>query len=251
MNSYKIWNFVVRIYEMANNHRKQIIWALMIVLLQIVLVLWYLNFKKPLNSLENIENGIAELSQEQKDINNNIKLIRYQLVIMTEKDSAMDEQLKYYPAILPLAVVNLSKSSSVYSERIDPISGDKRFHWGIDYPAKIGTPVYATASGKIKKAESDGEYGKMIRIDHLNGYESLYAHLSIINVIVNENVERGDLIGNVGKTGRATGPHLHYEITYMEKHINPNIFRTPLKNVSDEKISGLLNYRNFIALFEN
>lgn len=247
-NTFKICDFVLKIYRSIVDHKKHIIYVGLISLVQVVLVLWYLNFRKPSDSLGNIEKGINELTQGQKELKTDIAAIKQQIIVMVEKDSVMNEQLQHYPATLPLAMSDLTRASSVYSERIDPITGDRRFHWGIDYPARKGTPVYATASGVIEKAENDdGNYGNLVKINHLNGYESLYAHLDEIDVTLNEDIKRGDLIGTVGNTGRATGNHLHYEISYMEKHVNPNIFRTPLKDVSTQPISGLLNYRNFIA----
>jgi len=247
--TYKICDSILKFYKVIYNHRKHIAYVSFISLVQVTLVLWYLNFKKPNNSLRNIEKGITELSQGQKDINDNIKSIRQQMVAMVKNDSIMDDQLRHYPATLPIAMADLTKASSVYSERIDPITGDKRFHWGIDYPAKKGTPVYATAKGVIEKANKEGDYGNVIKINHRNGYESLYAHLNEIDVSQNQEIDRGELIGTVGNTGRATGNHLHYEITYMERRINPNIFRTPLNPATNtsENITKLLDYRYLLA----
>ena len=247
-NTFKICDFVLKIYKAIVNHRRHLTYVGLLSLVQVVIILWYLNFRKPSDSLGNIEKGINELSIGQLNIQKDITAVKQQLIVMVTKDSTMNEQLQHYPATLPLALNDITRSSSTYSERIDPITGDKRFHWGIDYPAKKGTPVYATATGVVIKAENDdSNYGNIIKINHLNGYESLYAHLDQIDVTLSEDIKRGDLIGTVGNTGRATGNHLHYEISYMERHINPNIFRTPLKPVLNTEISGLLNYRNFIA----
>jgi len=148
---------------------------------------------------------------------------------------------------------DITRSSSLYGERIDPITGKKNFHWGIDYPAKKNTPVYATASGIIVKAEAEGEFGNMIRINHLNNYESIYAHLNDIDVKLNQEVNRGDFIGTVGNSGKSTGYHLHYEVIYTDsitkisRPINPDIFRSPLKNISSNNISGLFDYRKFMS----
>lgn len=244
----KICDFILKVYNVIFDHRKHITYVGLISLVQVVVVLWYLNVKKPTDSLGNIEKGITELTEGQKNIQKDISTVKQQIIVMVIKDSIMNEQLQHYPATLPLAMSDLTRASSVYSERIDPITGDKRFHWGIDYPANKGTPVYATAAGVVEKAENDySNYGNTIKINHLNGYESLYAHLDEIDVVLNQDMKRGDLIGTVGNTGRATGNHLHYEISYQEKHVNPNIFRTPLKQVSDGKISGLLNYRDFLV----
>jgi len=245
---YKTYDMVLKFLNIINDHRKHIIYVVLISMVQIVLVLWFLNIRRPSEALNKIEEDVSFIIGRQETVISSIDLIHKQLVNMVKKDSVMEDQLQHYPASLPIAMADLTRASSVYSERIDPITHVKRFHWGIDYPARKGTPVYATASGIVEKADdNDGNYGKVIKINHLNGYQSLYAHLDQIDVDMNEDIKRGDLIGTVGNTGRATGNHLHYEITYMEKRINPNIFRTPLKQAPDEKISGLLNYRSFLA----
>jgi murein DD-endopeptidase MepM/ murein hydrolase activator NlpD len=250
-STFKICDFALKIYKIIYkiiyNHRKHITYVTLISLVQITVVIWYLNFKKPEDSLGNIEKGITELSAGQKDIKEDIGAIHQQLVQMVKKDSTMDNQLQHYPATLPLAASDLSKVSSTYSERIDPITGEKRFHWGIDYQASKGTPVYSTAAGRVEKTgNSDDGYGNDVRINHGNGYESLYAHLNDIDVKLDQEVKRGDMIGTVGSSGRATGNHLHYEITYMEKHVNPNIFRTPLEPITDKQISYSENYQEFM-----
>jgi murein DD-endopeptidase MepM/ murein hydrolase activator NlpD len=254
INKSNIYNFVFRVFKIVEKHRKHITYVSLISLIQVSLVLWYLNFKKPSDSLSNIEKGITELSQGQKELKTDIGTIKIQLVTMVKKDSAMDNQLRHYPSTLPLAMSDITRASSLYSERIDPITGKKNFHWGIDYPAKKNTPVYATASGIIEKAEMDGEFGNMIRIDHLNKYESIYAHLTAINVKPKQEINRGDLIGTVGNTGKSTGYHLHYEVIYTDsitkiaRPINPNIFRSPLQNISSSNnISGLFDYRKFMS----
>ena len=253
MNKNVIYNFIIRVFEIIKKRQKHIIYVSLISLIQIVLILWFLNFKKPSDSLLNIEKGITELSQGQKELKTNIDSIKTQLVTMVQKDNIMDNQLKHYPAILPLAMSDITRSSSLYGERIDPITGKKNFHWGIDYPAKKNTPVYATASGIIVKAEAEGEFGNMIRINHLNNYESIYAHLNDIDVKLNQEVNRGDFIGTVGNSGKSTGYHLHYEVIYTDsitkisRPINPDIFRSPLKNISSNNISGLFDYRKFMS----
>ena len=250
-NTFKICDFVLKVYKVIVDHKKHLTYVGLLSLAQVVLVLWYLNFRKPSDSLGKIEKGITELAEGQKELKTDITVIKQNMLVMAAKDSVMDQQLQHYPATLPLATSDLSNISSTYSERIDPITGEKRFHWGIDYRAAKGTPVYATATGIVEKAGDSGDYGNEVKINHQNGYESLYAHLTDIDVKLDQEVKRGDMIGTVGSTGRATGTHLHYEVTYMEKRINPNIFRTPLKEVSDQPIADKLRYQNFIALFEN
>jgi len=247
--TYKICDLVLKFYKVIYNHRKHITYVSFISLIQVMLILWYLNMKKPTNSLGTIEKGIVELSNGQKIINEQIKTVSDKITILAANDSIMNVQLLHYPSTLPLSLNDITKVSSTYSERIDPITGDKRFHWGIDYPAQKGTPVYATANGVVKKADNEAEYGNVVELDHLNGYESIYAHLNDIDVSQNQKINRGDMIGTVGRTGRATGNHLHYEVIFMEKRINPDIFRTPLKSVTNtsKNIAELLDYKYLLA----
>ncbi|MDG1342278.1 MAG: M23 family metallopeptidase [Flavobacteriaceae bacterium] len=130
--------------------------------------------------------------------------------------------LEAIPSIQPIKNKDLTRMASGYGYRNDPFTKKRRFHWGMDFTAKKGVPVYATGNGVVKRADNRASgYGNHIRIDHGFGYVSLYAHLSKYNVRRGQKVKRGDLIGYVGNTGRSVGPHLHYEIFKDKKRINP------------------------------
>ncbi|MBT5283978.1 M23 family metallopeptidase [Flavobacteriaceae bacterium] len=130
--------------------------------------------------------------------------------------------LEAIPSIQPIKNKDLTRMASGYGYRNDPFTKKRRFHWGMDFTAKKGVPVYATGNGVVKRADNRASgYGNHIRIDHGFGYVSLYAHLSKYNVRRGQKVKRGDLIGYVGNTGRSAGPHLHYEIFKDKKRINP------------------------------
>ena len=111
--------------------------------------------------------------------------------------------------------------SSGMGTRRDPVSGGLDYHNGLDIAGERGQPVYATASGTVREAGYQGAYGNLIVIDHGFGLESRYGHLSKLLVRPGTKVERGDVIGQVGATGRATGYHLHYEVTANGRLINP------------------------------
>lgn len=112
--------------------------------------------------------------------------------------------------------------SSRFGNRRDPIVRRKAFHAGIDFRTPTGTPIRATAYGKVVKAGRNGGYGKMVEIRHANGLRTRYAHLSKIYVKVGQKVPAGAKIGAAGSTGRSTGPHLHYEVrTSSGKAVNP------------------------------
>jgi hypothetical protein len=111
--------------------------------------------------------------------------------------------------------------TSGFGNRIHPIFGDTRFHNGIDLGTPIGTPIRASASGSVSYADWDGGYGKAIVIQHVGGYETLYAHLDQFQVKVGDRVRNGQIIGLSGSTGYVTGPHLHFEIRRNEIAYNP------------------------------
>ena len=121
----------------------------------------------------------------------------------------------------PLGKPSSGSASSNFGNRIDPINKRNAFHSGIDLNSRYGNSVIATADGVVEKAGWYGGYGKCVVIRHKNGYKTLYAHLSKIKVKKGVSVKSGQVIGNVGSTGRSTGPHLHYEVIKNNKKINP------------------------------
>jgi len=134
-------------------------------------------------------------------------------------------RVKFTALRLPVKrpVRNGSVSSS-YGPRVDPFLGRLAMHTGIDFKAPYGARVFASAPGTVLSAKRHGGYGKMVEIRHANGFVTRYAHLSRIQVAEGDHVLDGDLIGNVGSTGRSTGPHLHYEIRRHDKPDNPAAF---------------------------
>jgi murein DD-endopeptidase MepM/ murein hydrolase activator NlpD len=105
--------------------------------------------------------------------------------------------------------------------RRDPMTGASDYHGGLDIAGEKGQPVYATASGTVESASYKSDYGNLIVIDHGFGLQSRYGHLSKFGVRQGQQVKRGDVIGNVGATGKATGYHLHYEVLANGKLLNP------------------------------
>ena len=131
------------------------------------------------------------------------------------------DMLASIPAIIPLSR-GTERLISGYGMRIHPIYKTMRMHTGVDFTAPIGTPIYATGNGVIVRAERNNYgYGRMVVIDHGYGYETLYAHMSEINVRRGQKVQRGEVIGKVGNTGTSTAPHLHYEIHRNGRAVNP------------------------------
>lgn len=110
---------------------------------------------------------------------------------------------------------------SSFGGRSDPFSGEGSFHTGVDLEAARGTPVHVTADGVITNAGWNSGYGKLVIVDHGNGIETYYAHLSQFLVVPGEEVERGQVIGLSGSTGHSTGPHIHYEVRLHGTPVNP------------------------------
>ena len=111
--------------------------------------------------------------------------------------------------------------TSGFGIRNDPFTGALAMHEGLDFSAEVGTPVLATAPGVVIRSEWDNGYGNVIEIKHAENYVTRYAHLSKRLVAENAQLARGVVIGNVGSTGRSTGPHLHYEIFQNGRVLNP------------------------------
>ena len=131
------------------------------------------------------------------------------------------DRIDHIPSIQPISSENMKKMASGYGYRRDPIYGTGRFHEGLDFAADTGTPVYATADGKVVHADWQSGYGNLLEIDHGYGYVTRYAHLSKFKVKEGDEVKRGDLIAETGNTGKSTGPHLHYEVRYRNSPQNP------------------------------
>ena len=111
-----------------------------------------------------------------------------------------------------------------FGERADPFNGEGAFHAGVDISAAVGTQVVAPADGIVTFAEQYSGYGRLVMIDHANSVSTRYGHLASFSVVAGERVQRGDVIGFVGQSGRSTGPHLHYEVRIHDTPVNPYKF---------------------------
>ncbi len=133
-----------------------------------------------------------------------------------------EKMLAHLPAIQPVENKDLTRMASGYGWRIHPILKTRRFHYGMDFTAKTGAPIYATADGIVTHAgwKANG-FGKHVVIDHGYGYETLYGHMSKVAVKKGQKVKRGQIIGYVGNTGLSAGPHCHYEVHLNGKRVNP------------------------------
>ncbi len=138
--------------------------------------------------------------------------------------SYFDEFYASKPAIRPISQKDELFISSYYGRRFHPIHKRWMTHHGIDYAARIGSPVYVTGKGIVKAAYYARGYGRVVKVDHGFGYLSVYAHLNKYIVKKGDTLQRGQLVGYVGNTGISTGPHLHYEIRKNNRTKNPLYF---------------------------
>lgn len=164
-----------------------------------------------------------------KESNKRLDILQKRIVVQSKSLDEIavlakekEKFLATIPAIQPINNEDLTRMASGYGMRTDPFNKTRKMHWGMDFTAPRGTPIYAAGDGVIDRADSNSSgYGKHIRINHGYGYVTLYAHLYKYNVGKNQKIKRGDLIGFVGSTGRSEAPHLHYEVFKDGKRINP------------------------------
>lgn len=157
-----------------------------------------------------------------------------------------DQMYASIPAIQPITNKELTRLASGFGRRVDPIYKVRRMHYGVDFSAPRGTPIYSTGDGVVTKVKTNyGGYGKEILIDHGYGYVTRYAHISEFNVRRGQKVKRGECIGYVGSTGKSTAPHLHYEVIKDKKKVNPvHYFYNDLNEDEYQKILELSAIEN-------
>lgn len=159
---------------------------------------------------------------------------------------AKEKLLAAIPAIQPVRNENLRRMASGFGYRTDPFTKVRKFHEGMDFTAKSGTPIYATGDGVVIKADNSlSGYGNHIEIRHGYGYKTLYAHLSKYKARCGQKVKRGDIIGYVGSTGRSEAPHLHYEVHKGGTVVNPlNFYYGNISAAEYVAISKIANQEN-------
>ncbi len=180
--------------------------------------------------LENLSNSALVIETSRK-----LDIIAKEAYIQSKSfDEVMklalnkEEMLACIPAIQPITNRDLKRTASGWGYRIHPIYKVRKMHWGMDFTAPVGTPVFATGNGRVVELEgskkSRSDFGLVIKIDHGYGYETVYGHLNSFNVVNGQNVKRGDIIGYVGNSGASTAPHLHYEVHKDGQRVNPAFY---------------------------
>jgi murein DD-endopeptidase MepM/ murein hydrolase activator NlpD len=195
-------------------------------------------------------NQLAKQADLTYKIGDLITTIDYQLRIQSHSFNTLyDKAIEYsaekshMPAIQPVSREDLIMIGSEFGIRIDPFIFIEKHHYGLDFVTAPGKKVYATGDGVVTFVQySRTGYGNEIVIDHKFGYATRYGHLGSINLKEGELVKRGQFIGTVGATGRATGPHLHYEVLYKNQPVNPSYyFDTTL---TSEEFAQIINIAN-------
>jgi murein DD-endopeptidase MepM/ murein hydrolase activator NlpD len=171
----------------------------------------YKNSDLVINTSKRVDVISKQLAIQSKSLDEILKLAK-------EKNKL----LSAIPAIQPVRNENLKQIASGFGYRSDPFTKVRKFHQGMDFSARTGTPIFATGDGVIARADNTASgYGNHIVIRHGFGYETLYGHLSKYKCRAGQSVKRGDIIGYVGSTGRSEAPHLHYEVRNGGEVVNP------------------------------
>lgn len=148
--------------------------------------------------------------------------LRYDTANLLGLAVSMRDVLENTPSMIPVSGGHIS---SDFGPRIDPFTGVMKRHNGIDIAAPVGTPVYASADGRVRRATMDKEFGNVIELEHANGYVTIFGHLNDRFIKKGDFVKRGQKIGTVGKTGRrCSGPHVHYGVSKNGAMQNPQGF---------------------------
>ena len=162
----------------------------------------------------------ARLTPTMSETLENYNYLRSSKLSRLEPSYGQRWQVNVVPGIWPLD----GRLMGGFGSRTDPFSGEGAYHTGVDISAPSGTPVHATADGRVTFAGFYNGYGRVVIVAHGNNYETYYAHLSASSVTEGQEVRRGETVGAVGSTGRSTGPHLHYEVRIGNAPVNPYRF---------------------------
>jgi murein DD-endopeptidase MepM/ murein hydrolase activator NlpD len=194
------------------------------------------------NGLVAEDNISSRLRKQIDKLNVQIQLQRLSFQNVLDKALERELMLKCLPAIQPISISDVKYISSYFGSRTDPFNHEgQQIHAGIDFVAVYGVNVYATGNGIVTLCQNSRTgYGNEVVVDHAFGYSSRYAHLQEMLVEEGDEVKRGQIIGKVGSSGRSTGPHLHYEVRFENKAVDPALSLNPLNRKSMMKYSHWL-----------
>ncbi|MEQ1746431.1 MAG: M23 family metallopeptidase [Saprospiraceae bacterium] len=184
-----------------------------------------------LDAVEKIDGLSRQLTLQSKSLDT-----------IQELANNQQKMLASIPSVKPVREDKLQKSMNILSGfgyRIHPVYKIKKFHEGVDFPARVGTAIQATGDGVIVEAGWHHGYGNCVRISHGYGYETWYAHMNKMTVRQGERIKKGQKIGEVGDTGLSTAPHLHYEVHFKGRPINPINFC--MDNLTPQEYQMMVN----------
>lgn len=164
---------------------------------------------------------VASVTRQVDRLSRNLYVQDHSFNELVDLAHTQKDRMEHIPAIQPVADKDIKRIASTYGWRVDPISGRRTFHDGLDFSAPRGVPVYASGNAEVKFVGWRQGYGKVIDLDHGYGYVTRYAHLHKTEVKAGQTVTRGQRIGQVGSTGKSTGAHLHYEVLYRGRSVDP------------------------------
>ena len=199
-----------------------------------------------------LDNAVADLSKKTRAIESILSSVGVDIQVqestrnsggpftqfgLETRDELILQTEKYLDTIhnVPLGAPVPGVLTSKFGKRLDPINGKSAYHRGVDIRGRMGTDVKATADGTVVIQNYNKSSGRYILLDHGNGFRTRYAHLKKSLVQKGDIVQRGQVIGLVGNSGRSTGPHVHYEIHYQDKIVNPTSFLRIAKDLNRTK----------------
>ncbi len=199
----------------------------------------------------NYYDSILQMTNYQlaTDLTRKVQMVEKELYVQAKSydeilqlAKTQEVRMENIPAIQPVLNKDLKRVASGYGWRVDPVYRVRRFHQGMDFTAPTGTDVYATGNGRVISTGWKQGYGRTVEIDHGYGYTTLYAHLHKSLVRKGQKVKRSDVIALVGNTGKSTGPHLHYEVRFNGKPVDPRNFY--FQDLSPEEYDKMVQLSN-------
>jgi len=162
----------------------------------------------------------GEVSPDVESLKSRTADLENSLSLLEQKAAQRASRVRYTPNIWPVR----GRLASHFGGRVDPFTGGTDVHLGLDIAGGFGTAVHAPADGVVIFAGRKSDYGNLVIIDHGNGVTTRLGHLSLIRVRLARTVTKGEIVGNIGMSGRTTGPHLHYEVRLNDRPVNPRAF---------------------------
>ena len=187
------------------------------------------------------ERIVSNTARKLEKLSTKARIQSKSLADLYQKATEQQKFISHRPSLQPISPADRYWLTSTFGYRSDPFTGAKRMHAGLDMAGNTGLSIYATGDGTVVSAHFNAYgYGREIEIDHGFGYTTVYGHLSKILVKKGDRIKRGQLIGELGSTGRSTGPHLHYEVRYNDKADQSPVLL--LRKFVSRRIRG--NYRS-------